>query len=120
MTGWLLVPAPPPWWMGILQGLLVGWLWLGWRRRRARVRILQGEPEPPENVRIRFGDGRLVPVECVYAGLSQGADGLPVHQWVAVTELAAATIEGAELSFDKLPARCAITLAVRHDLDADP
>jgi hypothetical protein len=38
-----------------------------------------GQPVPPENVRVRLADGRVVPVETVYRG---EVDGL--HRWEAV------------------------------------
>jgi hypothetical protein len=62
-------------------------------------------PVPPRNVRVEWGDGRVVPCELVYAGFAEG-----VHQWRVVTPVAIS--EGAVLRADLIPGRTAITLPV--------
>lgn len=112
---------------GIVQGLALAWaLVLGlavhqwWKGRPLRRAIRQlGPPEPPENLRLQFEDGRVVPVECVYAGIERGPDGGPLHHWQIVTELAAAGPPSA-LDYDKLPSRTVVSVAIHHHPDAGP
>jgi hypothetical protein len=64
-------------------------------------------PVPPRNVRVEWGDGRVVPCELVYAGFAEG-----VHQWRVVTPVAISDGEGAVMRADLIPGRTAITLPV--------
>jgi hypothetical protein len=63
---------------------------------------------PPENVRIIYPDGQVVPVECVYQGWDT-TEG--VHEWVAVCPV---RLEwGMRVCYDVLPARTSVTVAAR-------
>jgi hypothetical protein len=49
----------------------------------SRARLVEGEgyPDPPVNVRIVFGDGDEVPVDCTYAGWDRQEQS---HLWVVI------------------------------------
>ena len=64
-------------------------------------------PRPPRNARYRYPDGRIVPVELVYAG----TDGDGVAVWRATVPW---TEQDGELLVDVLPARTAIVVNVRR------
>jgi hypothetical protein len=103
---------------GILHGLFLAaafYLVMGWlaTRPQRRARRQLGPPVPPQNLRLEFADGRVVPVECVYAGIEQGPDGGLVHHWQVVTEVAAAEPPQA-LDYDVLPSRTVVSVAVHH------
>ncbi len=67
-------------------------------------------PRPPENVRVEYPDGRVVPVECVYRGRRGG-----VHEWEAVLLVAAEP--GMRVCVDVLPPRTSVVLtAVQEDI----
>lgn len=62
---------------------------------------------PPRNVRLKYRDGRVVPVECVYAG----TDAEGVHRWeIVTTSVVLADIETVLIA--RLPARTSVVLGL--------
>jgi hypothetical protein len=69
-------------------------------------------PEPPENVRVKLRDGRVVPVECRHVGWRDGT-----HRWEAVCPIGLVDLpesgnpyEGVEVLCDVLPGRTSVGL----------
>jgi hypothetical protein len=60
-------------------------------------------PEPPSNVRLKFRDGSVVPVECRYDGYKDGC-----HIWVVTAQADPARLT--MLQCDRLPAHTSIEL----------
>ena len=76
-----------------------------WRNRQTDT---SEGPAPPENLRAIMADGRVIALECVYAGRS--SEGL--HRWVLTRPLGDTPVE---VLCDLLPGRTEIIL----DLDGD-
>ncbi len=100
----LAATAGVPWWAAIPAGYAAA-LALAWGSDRRQV----SQPAPPRDVRVVFASGRVVPVELVYQGRHAG-----IHSWAAVTPVALADGERAEVRCDVLPAHTAITIGVRQ------
>lgn len=93
VSGWFVLPA-------VATGLIALCCW-------GRRGLYTVSPIPPERVRLVYPDGREVPLEVVYEGLSNG-----YHVWGAVltVPLAGLVGGGAEMQVDNLPPRTAIRL----------
>lgn len=71
-----------------------------WRRRA---------PRPPENVRIMFDDGTVIPVECTYRGREDGHD-----VWRAVMPVDVTGHPVFWVQADVLPARSTVEVAFQR------
>ena len=69
---------------------------------------MRRQPVPPENVRVVYADGRVVPVELVYTGVDD--EGL--HVWVPVIELGE---RPHRILADVVPGRTTITIRARRE-----
>jgi hypothetical protein len=70
------------------------------KRRRGRP------PRPPENLRIEYPDGRVIPLEVAY----QGRDVHGMHVWVATQRVVMDLDEGFVVVGDLLPAMTRVHL----------
>jgi hypothetical protein len=64
------------------------------------------EPAPPVNVRLTLGDGRVVPVDCVYTGV----DDTGLARWTVVVPDHLAGEQLAGLAVDAVPPETAIDI----------
>ncbi len=107
LAGLVTVGVAYGWWIwtGALAAVLVGLN--GWslvRHRRRRWALV----EAPQNVRVVYPDGSVVPVELVHRGRVDG-----VEQWDAVCPVRSAP--GMRVLADMIPGETAINLYARED-----
>lgn len=69
-------------------------------------------PDPPVDVKLKYDDGTLIPVECRYIGRQDG-----IACWEVVTDIDQERIKG--VTIGQLPAKTSVALPIGTTEDDD-